>query len=135
MPENYPANRLLENWTQSQLTYHLKEARKKYHKTGETTRLLFGEVHANESYLDELKLANDHPSVIGMDCSSRVNLTQRLILQRQWNNLRSPANPRNYLHGQIMPINELDESGNLIYEYSPSEYEKHWKEEGITLTR
>ena len=134
MPDKYPPNKLLENWTRNQLTYHLKEARKKYHRTGKRVKLLFGEVYNDESYFDEKKFANDHPSVVGMDYAIRSNLTLRLILQRQWNNLRSPANPRNYLHGQVMPINELDVDGNLIFEYSPSEYEKYWGDEGIDLS-
>lgn len=137
MPDNYEPNPLLENWTRSQMTYHVKEARRLYHTTGQLKELLFDEVFdsTEDTYLDELELANDHVTVIGRDCATRKALTQKLILQEQWNNLRSPANPRNYFHGKVMPINRLDSSGNLIFRYAPSGYEERWKREGIDLTK
>ncbi|MHA2366942.1 MAG: hypothetical protein ACXAC7_23520 [Candidatus Hodarchaeales archaeon] len=134
MPDNYPDNRLLENWTRSQLTYHFKECRKQYHKTGNRILLEFNDVYGNESYLDDKKLSNDHVSVIGQCSADRTNLTLRYILQEKWNNLRSPANPRNYLHGKLMPCG-LDDAGNLKYIYTPSEYEQRWKDEGVDLTK
>jgi len=134
MPDSYPANRGLENWTRSQLTYHLKEARKKYHTTGELCLFKFREVFADETYLDDKLLANDHISVIEKCCAERMNLTQRLILQMQWNNLKSYANPRNYFHGKMMPIG-TDNEGNLVFRYQPHEYEERWKREGINLKR
>lgn len=134
MPDNFPANPLLENWTKNQLTYHMKEARRLYHKTGERMILRFGEVYGDESYLDAKELANDHVDVIGMCCADRNSITQRNILQKKWNNLNSPSCPRNYLHGKVMP-NGTDKEGNLTYIYTPSEYEEKWKEEGIDLTR
>jgi len=132
MPKEFPDNPLLENWTRSQLTYHLKEARRRHHKTGKKQRLYFGKVYGDESYLDEPALANDHVGVIGHCLATRSNLTQRLLLQQQWNNLRSPANPRNYLDGKVLPTG-LDDDGNLVFTYVPSEYEQRWKEEGIKL--
>lgn len=134
MPDNHPKNRLLENWTRSQLTYHLKQARISYHKHGKIVDLKFGEVYGNESYLDCKELANDHVTVIGRMCSERYELTQRIILQEQWNNLNSPSNPRNYFHGKVMPVG-LDDFGNLVFRYNPMAYEKEWLEEGIDLTR
>lgn len=135
MPDNYPENRLLENWTTNQLTYHMKEARRLYHRKGEIAQLTFKGVYGEEPYLDEKAFGNDHVSVIGKCCAERVNLTQRIILQRHWNNLRSPASPRNYLHGKVMPLRDKDNDGNMIYRYNPTEYEARWKEEGIDLTR
>ena len=132
MPDNSPDNRGLENWTRSQLTYHLKEARKLYHKTGEKKELLFGEVYGKESYLDDKAFANDHVGVVGHCVGERSQLTHRIIVQKQWNNLRSPANPRNYFHGKVLP-NGLDAQGNLKFIYSPSEYEERWKNEGVDL--
>lgn len=134
MPDHHPKNPLLENWTKSQLTYHLKQARQLYHKTGDRTVLEFGKVYGNESYLDEKGLANDHVDVIGMCCAERNSITQRMILQKKWNNLRSPANPRNYLHGKVLP-HGTDSEGNLTFIYTPHEYEDRWKRDGIDLTR
>lgn len=134
MPDNFPKNRLLENWTRSQMTYHLKEARRFYHSTGQIRELKFNEVYGPESYLDAKELANDHVTVIGRKYSERYELTQRIILQEQWNNLNSPSNPRNYFHGKVMPSG-LDEHGNLIFHYNPMPYEQDWTEQNIDLTR
>lgn len=134
MPDKFDANPLLENWTRSQLTYHLKKARQEYHKTGKVTKLLFGEVYGDESYLDEKKFGEDHIGTVALCTSTTKQTTQRIILQKQWNNLRSPANPRNYLHGKVMPCGE-DAEGNIVYQYNPMQYEQTWKEEGIDLTR
>jgi DNA repair photolyase len=134
MPDHYAPNLLLENWTRSQLTYHLKEARKLYHTTGVCKELRFDEVYGNESYLDEKYFSQEHVDVIGQSIAIRNQLTQRLIIQQLWNSLRSPSNPRNYLHGKLMPI-RTDEKGNLVYIYTPMEYEQRWKNEGVDLTR
>lgn len=134
MPDHYPDNPLLENWTRSQMTYHLKEARKKYHKTGEQVKFRFSEVYGKEGYLDEKEFAQDHISTVSNCLSVNNQLTQRIILQKQWNNLRSPANPRNYFHGKVLPVGK-DENGDIVFQYVPSEYEKRWKEEGVDLTR
>ena len=135
MPDNFEKNPELQNWTRSQLTYHVKEARKAYHKNGELRDFYFGEVYGNESYLDEVGFASDHVSTVG-EPTAIVNIrTQRNILQDKWNNLRSPANPRNYLHGKVMPISTLDKEGNLVYRYNPSEYEGRWVKEAVDLTK
>lgn len=134
MPDYYPDNPLLENWTRAQLTYHIKEARRLYHTTGELHKFVFDEVYTGESYLTDKEVANEHVSVIGRPCGERYQLTQKLILQEQWNNLHSPANPRNYFHGKMSPIG-LDREGNLVYRYVPSEYEERWLQKGIDLTK
>jgi DNA repair photolyase len=133
MPDNFPKNRLLQNWTRNQLTYHLKQARIAYHKTGQCPELQFNQVYGAESYLDCKELANDHVTVIGRMCSVRYELTQRIILQEQWNNLNSPSNPRNYFNGKLMPVG-VDENGNFVYRYNPMAYEAEWSSEGIDLT-
>jgi DNA repair photolyase len=133
MPDSYPDNPELTNWTSSQLTKRVADARRVYHQTGERPILKFNEVYGDEGYLDDPGLANDHVCVIGKDCATRVNLTQRIILAQQWNNLKSPANPRNYFHGKVMPCG-LDEEDNLMFQYTPSEYEERWKQEGVDLT-
>ena len=134
MPDVYPENTGLCNWTRSQLTYHLKEARKHYHKTGERKELRFNEVYGKESYLDEVGFANEHICTVNQPRAWRNSVTQRIILQQQWNNLDSPSNPVNYFHGKVMPKGN-DEQGNLIFVYTPSEYEARWKSEGVDLTR
>lgn len=131
MPDKFPANPEMTNWSRSQLTYHLKEAQRVWVKTGQKVRLHFMDVYKDSvSYLDDPDLANDHVRVIGMCCSDRKALTLRVLLQEGWNNLNSPANPRNYFHGKLMPCG-TDAEGNLVYEYNPMEYEQRWKAGGI----
>lgn len=134
MPDNYPPNRLLENWTRNQLTYHVKEARKLYHKEGKIKKFYFDEIYPESSdYLNNKSFANDHCGTIAVSTTDVQNLTLKLLIQNIWNNLRSPANPRNYFHGKLMP-EDIDKKGNLIFKYNPSEYEERWKKEGIDLT-
>jgi len=134
MPDKYEKNHGLENWTRNQLTYHLKEARRLYHKTGEQQLLRFDEVYGDESYFDDPPLTHDHVSEIGLPLAIRYVRTYRMILRKHWNNLRSPANPRNYFDGKLMP-ETVDVEGNLLFRYTPMEYEKDWTTEGIDLTR
>ncbi len=134
MPDTYPENPGLCNWTRSQLTYHLKEARRAYHITGEDQYLRFEEVYKDESYLDDTACSEDHVSVIGRCNAERRTITQRDILRKQWNNLRSPACARNYLHGKVLPCG-TDDDGNLVFKYIVMDYEREWVEEGIDLTR
>lgn len=136
MPDNFKKNPEMQNWTTSQLTYHLKEIRKTYHKTGKLERLYFDKVYNSdkETYLEEWRFANDHPCTVGMS-QARVRSTNlKQITQRSWNNLRSPGNPRNYFHGKVIPVDQ-DSTGNLVFEYAPHEYETQWKKEGIDLTK
>lgn len=136
MPDSYPDNPELTNWTSSQLTKKLADARRQFHLTGKKPVLKFYEVYGpiGDGYLDDPGLANDHVCVIGKDCATRVNLTQRIIIAQQWNNLASPACPRNYFHGKLLPCG-LDENGYLMFQYNPSEYEERWKAEGVDLTK
>lgn len=134
MPDDFPKNRKLENWTRSQLTYHIKQARIHYHKTGEKKRLHFDEVYKDESYLDSVELAGDHICLLGQPGIYRYVATHKRILQQHWNNLRSPSNPRNYFHDKLIPVG-LDNESNLIFQYQPMDYEERWTKEGIDLTR
>lgn len=134
MPDVYEPNPLLQNWSTNQLTYHLKNLRKHYHRTGECGTLHFNTVFGEEAtYLDSYELTNDHIAVTHMCAADRRVRTFRSILQDEWNNLRAPGNPRNYFHGKVMPVG-LDEDNNLIYAYDPSDYENRWTQEGISLT-
>ena len=134
MPDNYPKNRLLENWTRQQLTYFLKEARKAYHKTGKISLFKFSEIYTNEPYFKEMQyLAGDHVSIIGLCEADRRALNYEKILRGYWNNLRSHANPCNYLHAKIVPCG-IDENKDLVYKYAVHDYEQKWIDDGIDLT-
>lgn len=132
MPDKYPKNPLLENWTRQQMTYHLKEARRKYHSTGEIAQFKFSEVYKDEPYLDHPGIAGDHIIGCGLCAADSSGMTYRKILRGYWDNLRSYANPRNYFHGKVIPCG-IDEHQDLIYAYNPMPYEKRWMEEGINL--
>lgn len=136
MPDKYPENKFLQNWTKGQLTYALKKARKQYHIRGHITKFNFDKIFKNEedTYLNDIYLSKDHPSIPIKSASERRFLTSKEIARTIWNNLRSPANPRNYFHGKILPVG-IDGQGNYIYKYNPSEYEDRWTKEGIDLTR
>ena len=135
MPDSFPENPEMCNWSTAQLTYHVKNARIAYHKTGEEQLIKFNEVYDNEKWehLNIWRFANDYVGVIGLNGAERQLVTPKRILQYEWNNLRSPKCPRNYLHGKVMPAG-LDEDGNYIFKYTPKPYEQRWKDKGIDLT-
>jgi len=135
MPDKYPENKLLQNWTKNQLTYALKEARKQYHLKGQVTKFTFDKVFKDEdTYLNSTMLGQDHVTVSDKTASERRGFTYMKMAKMTWNNLRSPSNPRNYFHGKMLPIG-IDGAGNYMYKYVPSEYEDRWAKEGIDLTR
>jgi DNA repair photolyase len=135
MPDSHcdSGNPLLQNWTKNQLTYWLKEARRKHHVEGVASRLRFSEVYADESYLDsEDGISGCHVGVVGMPTPARKVWTYRMLLQEGWNNLRSPSNPRNYFHGKLMPVG-LDKHGDMEFEYKEHPYEKRWINNGFNF--
>ena len=133
MPDNYKPNRLLENWSRNQLTFHLKEARRIFHKDGVASCLYFDDVFPSGiPYLENISIVNDHIKVTGMTNAERYSHTYRTMIQETWNNLGSPANPYNYFNGKVKPIG-LDKNENLIFKYVLHPYETKWKEEGINL--
>jgi len=136
MPDDFPDNRLLENWSRYQLTYALKEARKIYHSTGKKVEFSINDIYDKEKtpFLDVPRFVYDHVAVIGMPQAERRNMSHRKFLIKHWNNLNSPGNPRNYLHNKLIPIG-LDSEGSLIYRYNPLEYEQRWLDEGIDLSK
>ena len=77
---------------------------------------------------------NDHICTVKQTRAIRNNLTQRIILQQQWNNTNSPSNPMNYFHGKLLPTS-VDTQGNLVFKYNPMPYEKQWVVEGVDLTK
>jgi len=136
MPDKYPDNPELENWTKNQLTYVLKKARQYYHKKGMVAKIHFNDVFKpdEDTYIVDPRLANDHVSMVAKNAGRRFNVTYLDIARDTWNNLRSPGNPRNYFHGKMLPY-MLDPNGDLIFKYNPSEYEERWVKEGINLKR
>jgi DNA repair photolyase len=136
MPDIYDENPELCNWTKNQLSYHLKEARRLYHTKGRLQQLKFSEVFKPEedTYLTELHFGQDHICVSDMSASERHTIHYLEVARRVWNNLRSPSNPRNYFHGKILPVRK-DEHNDLVYTYTPSEYEERWKNEGINMEK
>lgn len=135
MPDDYKDNELLENWNRNQLTYHLKELRKKYHKNNEIGILKFSEVYKDTPYFDKVELLNFHVKVISLQNAERRIFTLRKLMLDTWNNLRSSANPFNYFHGKLLPYEELDEEGNLQFIYNVLEYEDRWVREGVDLKK
>lgn len=135
MPDHYPENPELENWTKNQLTYALKEARRKYHTHGSVMQIKFRDVFKpdEDTYLKSTMLGQDHPRVAEKTASERKNIQYYHIAKETWNNLRSPSNPRNYFHGKLMPI-KYDDENNIVYVYEPSEFEARWAKEGIDLS-
>jgi hypothetical protein len=135
MPDKYPENRELQNFSRNQLTQHLKEARRVYQRSGRIYKFRFNRVYKpdEDTYLKSEILGQDHVSVSDKTASERRGIGYIDIARQVWNNLRSPGNPRNYLHGKIMPFT-TDEDENLVYKYIPSEYEDRWIKEGIDLT-
>lgn len=136
LPHNYPDNPELQNWTPNQLTYHLKEARRIYHDSGRVVQFKFDKIFRPDvdTYLTSKFLANDHV-VVTVKCASERQFANYLEFARNnWNNLRSPGNPRNYFHGKLMPT-RIDENDNLVYVYTPSDYEDRWLKEGIDLKK
>ena len=71
-------------------------------------KLYFNNVYKDEeTYLNDQRFANDHPCTVGMSQAIVQNITQKMILQKTWNNLNSPGNPRNYFHGKVTPTGTI----------------------------
>lgn len=136
MPDKYPENKELENWTKNQLSYHVKEARRLLHSRGRTVQLRFRNVFdpKEDTYLEANEFSNDHVGISGKTSSERATSCYLDFAKACWNNLRSPGNPRNYFHGKLMPL-RVDEDENLVYVYKKSEYEDRWIKEGVDLTK
>lgn len=136
MPDDYKENKEMENWSRSQLSFHLKEARKQYHLKGKIMTFKFDKVFnpRQDTYLKESGFGSDHVGVSIKTASERLGLTFLEMAKNTWNNLKSPGNPQNYFHGKMLPF-RIDEKGNYVYIYKPSEYEERWAKEGIDLTK
>ena len=136
MPDTYKQNEEMTNWTKNQLTYYLKEARRKYHESGSIYKFRFEIVFKpkEDTYLKDIDLGLDHPGVAAKMTGERRNLTFLKMTRDCWNNLRSPANPANYFHGKMIPTH-IDANGNYVFRYNPMEYEERWANEGIKLTK
>lgn len=135
MPQKFKKNEEMENWTHNQLSFHIVRARRQYNRKGLIASLKFDRVfNPNmDTYLVNREMVFDHVSIVNKSAGERSSITFLDIAKTCWNNLASPGNPRNYFHEKIMPI-DVDNNGNYIFKYVPSEYEDRWKKEGIDLT-
>lgn len=134
MPDVFPENPEMCNWTRNQLTYHIKECRRNFHKGTGSTEMFFNDVFNDEQspYLSEHEFANYYIGVISRNAAERSLFTPKLLMQEHWNSIRSPKNPRNYFHGKVTPV-RLDGEGNYVFRYVEHDYERRWKKEGIDL--
>jgi len=83
MPNHYPANRGLENWTKAQLTYHVRRARKGFHKTGQPQDLTFDGVYGDPkaTYLDEKQFTQGFVGFLRRCVAEHSTMTLRMLLQ------------------------------------------------------
>lgn len=132
-PKGYHPSRDMNNWSSNQLTSYVMEARIDYHKTGNRRYFSFDEIYGTPNWVfDDIELSHMDIGCTKFPYAMRKQLTLKHLLQEKWNNLRSYANPRNYLHGKLMPVG-VDDADNYLYQYTPSAYEKVWVDEGIDL--
>jgi DNA repair photolyase len=132
LPENYPENPELTNWSRGQITYHLKELRKRYWKSGGIDKYLkFEDVEKSifNNWMNEHKYYNDSIKYWQVDYTTE-NSGHILEFRESWNNLNSPDNPYKHYHGILKPIS-VDNRNLIVYEYTPQAYESRWKREGI----
>ncbi|RLI66866.1 MAG: hypothetical protein DRO67_00390 [Candidatus Asgardarchaeum californiense] len=133
-PKGYHPTRDLNNWSSNQLTSYVMEARIDYHKTGKLRIFKFDEVYGTPDWIfDDIALSHQDIGCTKYPYAMRKQLTLKHLLQEKWNNLKSYANPRNYLHGKIVPIG-VDNSDNMLYRYNPSAYEEVWTNDGVDLS-
>lgn len=136
MPDSYPENPDLCNWTRNQLTCRMADLRRRYAKDGTCGTLTFTDVYKPEvsTWLEDPRFGNFNVGMVGTPGAERMMKDQRFMILDKWNNLRSPSNPANYLHGKVLPCG-IDSEGNLVYKYQPHPYEQEWAAEGIDMTR
>jgi hypothetical protein len=131
LPEEYKENPELTNWSKGQLTFFLKELRKKYWLSkGKDNLLFFEEIKKDiaNNWADEPKYATDSIKFWQLDYAKDKTGHIREYIN-SWNNLKSPDNPYNYFQGKLKPIDIKND--RLVYQYTPSNYETRWKKEGI----
>jgi len=133
LPEKPYMNSELHKWARAQLTYLLKELRKRYWKSNGKDKLLkwkdvldlqFSEWFWEHKYYgDSIKYW-----ITNYKIKDKVGFGDEF--HQCWNKLRSSANPYNYFHGVLKP-HHADENGDIVYEYNPKEYELRWMKEGV----
>lgn len=138
LPEVNTRNKEFENFTTNQMTAAMIKARRLYHTTGEKMKFYFHEVYGNpedHSFLNDIELSHQNCGCTSHNYAYRKRLTQLLLLQRKWNNLRSSSNVSNYFHGNLVPIGLSEDKLNLVYQYHPYAFEDRWAAEGIDMGR
>jgi DNA repair photolyase len=146
LPEEYPENPEMTNYSKFQQTAMIRKARSIYWsdvKWGEenTHTITFNDVYpdvkGNDTFMGFMNdhyFSYDHPSIVGYSMGKRRGLTLREIIKASWNNIKSPSNPYNYFDGKVKPV-DRDTEGNLVYVYVPSDYEVDWQKDGIDLSK
>jgi len=135
LPEKYPENPEMENYTRGQLTGHLRRLRRRYWQSGGTDKILTFDMVEKDianNWMSDPRYYGDSIKCWQIDYGIKTGHKKELM--NTWNNLRSAACPYNYFHGKIKPIGK-DERDMLIYEYVPHPYEYRWQKEGIDLTQ
>jgi len=132
LPDEYPINPELTNFSKGQITFHLKELRKRYWiSEGKDKYLKFEDIEKTmwDNWATEYKYYGDSIKYWQVDYAQLKTGHIREFINT-WNNLNSGCNPYSHYQGILKPI-KVDERGLLIYEYSPRLYEFRWKKEGI----
>lgn len=131
LPEQYPDNPELTNWSKGQITYHLKELRKRYWAGG-SKLLKFDDIKKTiyNDWMNEYAYYGDSIKYWQVDYAQLHTGHIREFID-SWNNLSSPDNPHNHYFGIITPVSVNQEDNTLVYEYTPKPYEYKWKQEGL----
>jgi len=122
----------LINWSRGQLTYHMKELRKRYWASNGEDKYLTWDMIAKDvphNWMKEHRFYGDSLKNWHSDFGKTKMGYGHEFLQT-WNNLRSAGNPYSYFHGKIKP-SHVDKNGNIVYKYIPHPYETRWRKEGI----
>jgi len=122
----------LVNWSRGQLTYQLKELRKRYWASGGKDKFLTWDMVKDaipHNWMNEHKYYGDSIKCWNSDwAKDKMGHIHEFL--DTWNNLRSSGNIYNYFDGVLVP-SYLDENKNIVYYYRPRPYEKRWMKEGI----
>ena len=115
------------------LSWHLKELRKAYWKSGRKDQFLtWQDIMRSEPSGWFSKFNYYHESLRRFKTRYDMkNITVETEYHTTWNNLRSSKNPYIYYGGKLRPVG-VDSNKDIVYKYVPSDYEIEWIKEGIT---
>jgi len=119
------------NWSKGQLTYHLTELRKKYWSGYRPALLTWDEVKdtiAND-WASDGRYFKDSIKYWSTDFRKKQQSHIDEFLQ-SWNSTKSSDSPYSYFDGLLVPY-KLDDNGNIVYKYEPSDSELRLRKDGI----